>query len=375
MNADREYEVIIIGGGIAGASFAYFLTERGIGDVLLVEKEETAGYHATGRSAALSLRFQLDRTVQQLVLGGARFLKDPPPGFCENPLLCPFGVLLIFTGETWPAVPELASIFRGQGVLIELLSPRQATDMVGVLNVDSFAGAAFLPEEGSIDVHELLMSYLRNARRRGAEIRYGCGVSGVLCENGRCRGIVTPGGKVRSRWVVNAAGAWAGRIAELASAAAIELTPLRRCAVTFSPPRGIDPSGWPMVGSEDLKLYFKPEAGDLMMSPMDEVRSEPCDARPDDLTIAQGMERLRMLAPGIVPHALKSRWAGLRTFSPDRVPVVGPDPNLPGFFWHAGQGGTGIETSPELARVSVDLFLDGKTEGIDPKPLSPNRFF
>jgi D-arginine dehydrogenase len=198
-------------------------------------------------------------------------------------------------------------------------------------------------------------------------------VTRLLVEKGRCAGVVTPGGEIRSRWVVNAAGAWAGRLARQVGAAPIPMTPLRRCAVTFSPPAGVDTTRWPMVASEDLKVYFKPDAGRLLMSPMDEAVSEPCDARPDDLTIAEGMERLRELAPAIVPQALKSKWAGLRTFCPDRLPVVGPDPFLPGFFWHAGQGGSGIETSPELGRVAVDLLLDGASKGFDAGPLDPAR--
>jgi len=223
-------------------------------------------------------------------------------------------------------------------------------------------------------VHELLMSYLRIAKKKGTRVRCGVEVTSLLVEKGRCAGVVTSEGEIRSRWVVNAAGAWAGPIAASGGAAAIQMTPLRRCAATFSAPPDLDTARWPMVGSEDLKVYFKPDAGDLLFSPMDEVPSEPCDARPDDLVIAQAMERLKALAPRILPHALKSKWAGLRTFSSDRLPVVGPDPLLPGFYWHAGQGGSGIETSPELARVGVDLLLDGKCESLDTGRLSPARF-
>jgi D-arginine dehydrogenase len=144
--------------------------------------------------------------------------------------------------------------------------------------------------------------------------------------------------------------------------------------VNFAAPHGVDVSGWPMVGSEDHKVYFEPDGGGLLMSPMDEFPMEPCDARPDDLTIAEGMERLRVLAPDIVPQALKSKWAGLRTFTPDRAPVVGEDPTRPGFFWLAGQGGTGIETSPALGRIAAELLLDGRTGMIDAGPLHPGRF-
>ena len=374
MSEQKRYEIIVIGGGIAGASFAYQLGERGVGDVLLLEKEEAPGYHATGRSAAVSYRFDTDWTMQHLRIESTRFFDLPPEGFCENRLLTASGIMLLFSEETWPAIPELARLFASQEVRIELLSPEGAAERVEVLNPAAYAGAAFMPDDGHLDVHQLLTSYLRGAKKRGARVRCGCEVTSLLVENGRCVGVATPEGKIRSRWVINAAGAWAGGIAALAGAAPIAMTPLRRCAATFASPPGLEAAGWPMVGSQDLKIYFKPDAGRLLTSPMDEVPSEPCDARPDDLAIAEAMERLRGLAPRIVPHALQSKWAGLRTFSPDRLPVVGPDPLLPGFFWHAGQGGSGIETSPELARVGVELLLDGKCEGLDAERLSPARF-
>ncbi len=374
MSEQERYEVIVIGGGISGASFAYHLAERGVGEVLLLEKEEAPGYHATGRSAAVSYRFEIDWTMQHMRVESARFFNHPPQGFCDNPLLIPSGIMLLFAAEIWPAIPELARLFAPQGVRIELLSPEGAAELVGVLNPAAFAGAAYLPDDGHLDVHELLTGFLRGARKKGAQVRCNREVTSLLVENGRCAGVVTPEGEIRSRWVVNAAGAWAGRIAALAGASPITMTPLRRCAATFSPPPDLDTARWPMVGSEDLKVYFKPDAGDLLTSPMDEVASEPCDARPDDLALAEAMERLDNLAPRIVPHALKRKWAGLRTFSPDRLPVVGPDPLLPGFFWHAGQGGSGIETSAELARVGVALLRDGKCDGLDTERLSPARF-
>ena len=369
-----RFQIIIVGGGIAGASFAYFLSERGVTDVLLLEKEEAPGYHATGRSAAVLCRIELVPVVLDLCVASADFLFNPPQGFSEHPLIRPNGIMVALVGETWSAFQQLVPMFEERRVPLELLSPRQAATRVPVLNPEALDGAAFLPEDGNLDVNELLSGYLRSARSRGLEVRTGCEVIGIINEGGRCSGVVTPAGELRGQWVVNAAGAWAGRIAELAGASPISLTPMRRCAVTFAAPDGVDVSGWPMVGSEDHKLYFEPEAGGLLMSPMDEHPMEPCDASPDDLTIAEGMERLRVLAPAIVPQALRAKWAGLRTFAPDRAPVVGPDPLRPGFFWLAGQGGTGIETSPALGRVAAELLTDGNTGLIDARQLDPARF-
>ncbi|TMB48511.1 MAG: FAD-binding oxidoreductase, partial [Deltaproteobacteria bacterium] len=222
-----------------------------------------------------------------------------------------------------------------------------------------FAGAALLPDDGHIDVHALLWGYLGHAKRRGAEQRFGAEVRGVRVEAGRCVSVVTAEGEIHARWVVNAAGAWAGKLAALAGAAPIALVPHRRTIVTFAAP--VDVRSWPMVHSDDDRLYFAPESGGLLLSPMDEEPMEPCDARPDDEVIAQGLARLAGLAPSLVPQTLRRKWSGLRTFAPDRVPVVGEDPRVRGFFWLAGQGGCGIETSGALGPVAADLLVAGKT--------------
>ena len=126
--------------------------------------------------------------------------------------------------------------------------------------------------------------------------------------------------------------------------------------------------------SEADQIYFAPESGGLMLSPMDQIPMAPCDAQPDDETIAAAIERLRALAPALVPRTLKRRWAGLRTFSPDAIPVVGEDPRLPGFFWLAGQAGFGIESSGAIGQIAADLIAHKATKRFDGAILSPLRF-
>jgi D-arginine dehydrogenase len=185
---------------------------------------------------------------------------------------------------------------------------------------------------------------------------------------------VAGGVELRARVVVDAAGAWAGKLGALAGASAIPLVPHRRTIVTFAPPSGLDPSGWAFVSSEPHSVYFSPEAGDLLLSPMDEDAMEPCDAMPDEAVIAAGLARFARLAPTLAPRTIKRRWSGLRTFSPDRVHVVGEDPVRPGFFWLAGQGGCGIESSPVIGRIAADLILKGETRIFDARRLDPRRF-
>jgi D-arginine dehydrogenase len=375
MTERSQYEVIVIGAGIAGASFAHFLSERGVTDVLVVERESVAGYHATGRSAAMAFEFDPDATVQRLKVAGVQFLREPGEGFSHHPLLEPRGVLLVYKEPLWSGIQNVAEhTWKTQGLAIDLLSAAQACERVEVLKADEFDGALLLREAARIDVHELLSSYLRGARSRGVEIRHGVEVSGVLVERGVCAGIATSAGEIRAPRVVNAAGAWAGEVAGLAGATPIEVTARRRCAVVYDAPDGVEVGRWPLVGSEHHRVYFEPESGGLLMSPMDEAPTPPCDAHPDERTIAAGLERLRALAPAIFPLSLRRTWAGLRTFSPDGAPIVGEDPMVRGFFWLAAQGGTGIVTSGALGPLAVDLLVAGKTERFDASLLDPARF-
>jgi D-arginine dehydrogenase len=370
----NRFEVVIIGAGIAGSSLAYFLAEEGLTDVLLLEREQEPAYHATGRSAASVVELDPNPTVQRLKFLGARFLRNPPADFCENPLLQPSGVLMLFREPMPEAIRRGVADLRGSGVRFELLSASAAKALVPELAPECFGGAVKLPEDGRIDVHELLWSYLRNARRHGVALRTGVEVKAIRIEGGRCSGIITGSGEIWARLVVDAAGAWAGKIGELAGASPIKFEPRRRTIVIFAVPNGVDVHGWPFVVSDADSLYFAPESGGLLLSPMDEEPSEPCDARPDDLVIARAFERLGRLAPQLVPRSLRRKWAGLRTFAPDGVPVVGEDPRMPGFFWLAGQGGYGIESSPAIGRIAADLIVRGKTEVFNQAILSPARF-
>ncbi|HJQ75479.1 MAG TPA: FAD-dependent oxidoreductase [Gaiellaceae bacterium] len=365
-------EVAIVGGGIAGASLAYFLAQRGMTDVVLLEREAQPGHHATGRSAAVLAELDPIWTLHELKVLGAEFLRRPPAGFAETPLLTPSGIMALFREPAWSAIRQAAAAIDASGTRVELLSPADALARVPALRADRFDGAVLLPDDGHLDVHAILWGYLGHARRHGVEYRFGAEVESVRVAGGRVTGVVTRAGELAARWVVNAAGAWAGRIGALAAATPIALVPHRRTIVVFD--TTLDVHDWPMVASDDDRLYFAPESGGLKLSPMDEDAMEPCDARPDDVVIAAAFERLARLAPALVPRTIRRKWSGLRTFAPDRVPVVGEDPRVRGFFWLAGQGGCGIETSPALGAIAADLLLDGRTVRFDVAVLSPARF-
>ncbi len=374
MGAKSSFETIIIGCGIAGASLAYFLTERGMTDILILEKEEQPGYHSTGRSAASLVEFDLVPSVLKLKLLGAKFFRNPPDDFSAYPLLQQSGILVMFQGQLWESVQQMIPRLRQVGTVVKVLSQEEVVSMIPVVSPKNFDGALLLPEDGHLDVHELLWGYLHHARHHGAILRLKEEVNGIKVDQGRCKGVITTAGEYQSRWVINAAGAWAGNIRKLVGHSPVQLTPYRRTIITFAAPEGLNIKNWPFTADLSHKLYFSPESAGLLASPMDEDPMDPCDARPDELAAAQTIERLKQLTPRLVPKSIIRKWAGLRTFSPDQAMVVGEDPIVKGFFWLSGQGGSGIETSPAFGKIASDLIVDGHTKLIDAQHISPMRF-
>src|SRR5438552_10923959 len=374
MSPGQRFDVVIIGGGIAGASLAYFLTRRGVTDVVLLEQESQPGFHATGRSAASVVEWDPVPALQELKVQGAAFLRDPPADFSEHSLIKATGILVTCQEPLLSAARAAAATSADRGTVVRILSPAECVDLVPVLSPAYVAGGVLLPEDGRIDVHQLLWSYLRHAMHAGAQCRWGATVEGIRVEGGRSRAVVTSAGELEATWVVNAAGAWAAGVGMLAQATPVPLTPHRRTIVTFAAPEDVAVRDWPLVHNESQRLYFAPESGGLLACPMDEEPMEPCNAQPSELVVAQAIERLGRVAPRLVPKTLRRTWAGLRTFVPDRALVVGEDPRVRGFFWLAGQGGCGIETSGAVGQIAADLLVAGKTERFDARALSPARF-
>ncbi len=369
-----DFEAIIIGCGIAGASAAYFLSERGMKDILILEQETQPGYHATGRSAAVLVEFDLVQPILELKLLGAKFLRNPPPGFSEYPLLEESGILILFQTPLWEQALAMVPGLRNAGVEVHVLDPEETVSGMPVISSENFDGALLLPRDGHIDVNQLLWSYLRRVRSRRGQLRCNEQVVDITVEGGRCVGVKTGCGEYRSRWVINAAGAWAGKIRDLMGPSPVQMTPHRRTIVTFKAPDGLDVRQWPLVADLSHDLYFSPESAGLMASPMDQEPMPPCDVRPDELGVARTMEKLKMLTPRLVPGTILQKWAGLRTFAPDQAMVVGQDPDVKGFFWLAGQGGAGIETSPAVGRIAADLIAEERTGLVDARVYSPARF-
>lgn len=370
------YEVAVIGAGIAGASAAYELQARG--ETLLIERERLPGQHTTGRSAAFLVESYGTPVVQRLTRAGRGFLERPPAGFSEHPLLHPRPCVYFAREDQVERLRAQAQAAAEGGTAMRALPVAELYRRCPALR-PGYAVEAIAEEAAqSIDVAALLAAYLRGFKARGGSLLARFEVQRLERADGHWR--ISDGGQtLLARRVVNAAGAWADGVAGLAGLPPLGLRPLRRTALAFDAPPGVDPRGWPCMIDADEDFYLKPDGAGLLASPCDETPSEACDAQPDELDVAVAIDRVER-AFAIEVRSLRRRWAGLRTFAPDRVPVIGEDARQPGFHWFAGQGGFGIMTSPGAARALAGLVWDGalpeshKALGLTPESLSPRRF-
>ncbi|MBW7852351.1 MAG: FAD-binding oxidoreductase [Rhodospirillales bacterium] len=370
-----DFDVVVIGAGIAGASAAYELaaTRR----VLVVERESQPGYHATGRSAAVFAESYGNPIIRAITAASRAFYEAPPSGFADAPLWRPRGALIIGRADQRPALERLHAEVSALVAGARLVDAAEALRLVPILKPDYVAGGMLDPAAMELDVNAIHQGYLRGLRRRGGAVVLDAEVLGIERSGGLWR-VTTRAGAFAAPVVVNATGAWADAVAEMAGARPLGLRPLRRTAVVFDPPFGVAVDGWPMVIDADEEFYFKPDAGRLLASPADETPSAPCDAQPDEIDVATALARFEE-ATGVEVRRIGHKWAGLRTFMPDRSPAVGFDPAVEGFFWLAGQGGYGIQTAPALARIAAALLRgealppDVAALGVTAADLAPRR--
>lgn len=366
-------DIVIVGGGMAGASLAYFLVQEGVRDIVLLEREATPGYHSSGRSAAINLEWDADPVIQTLQLLSRDFFYDTPEGFSDTPVFQRTGVLDVVAPDDLHLLEERFSGSQQSGIAVERWDTQEICARVPLLIEENVGGGVYFPHCGNIAIHELLSAYLWHARAGGVRVRTGVAVTGIECTAGRLSAVQTSQGSIQTPCLVNAAGAWADTLYALAGGTPLGITPRRRTIIVPAPPDWYQPSPWPFVHELSHHFYIKPEGHSILASPMDEDPLEPCDARPDMQRVAEVADRLERWTTFPVTH-IAQRWAGLRSFAPDRRPVVGNDPHLPGFFWLAGQGGVGILTSPALGRIAAEMLVHGDTELMDSRVLRPERF-
>lgn len=379
---DDQFDVVIVGAGIAGASLAYRLTAEGPGQkrVMLLERESQPGYHSTGRSAAMFMETYGTQQIQALTRASRAFYEQPPAGFTDHPLLGERGCLYIASADQRDTLMQSYEAAAAQAGNVQLLDGEQAMARVPCIRPDAVAGGAlFEPDARDLDVHALHQGFLAGARRHGAVLRCHAEVeSGQRSDDGVWTLRLKDGATLRAGVLVNAAGAWADDVARACGVAPVGLQPCRRSAFTFAPPDGVDCSTWPAVVGIDESFYFKPDAGQLLGSPANADPVAPHDVVAEELDVATGIYHIES-ATTLTIRRPSHVWAGLRSFVPDGDMVVGYDEGQPGFFWLAAQGGYGIQSAAGVSALAAALLLRQPLpvwlvdEGVAPSLLAPGR--
>ncbi len=365
------YDILIVGGGIAGLSAGAALSAHA--KVAVLEAEEQIGFHSSGRSATM-LHYALgDRLVRALTLASREFFDDPPDDFTEVPIGRPMPVLIHARDDERAELDALEAEIS-QFAKLDRLDARGMHELCPLLKDDAVHGIA--DRRGiRLDPHALLQGNLRQLRRGGGELVTGARAAALKRLQNIWEVTSEKGETFSAPILVNAAGSWVDHVAKLAGFRPLGFEPKRRTIITFDAPPDIRIEELPFAKTVGDELYFAPESGRLFASPMDEVPSDPCDAQPDDYEIA--LAAWRMEERTIVKvDRIHSKWAGLRTFAPDRRPVVGFAPEAEGFFWLAGQGGFGLQTSPAMSAIAASLIAGTPwpVADVSAEELSPTRF-
>jgi D-arginine dehydrogenase len=370
--ADR-FDFVVIGAGIAGVSVAAELAAESRVGVL--EMEASPGLHATGRSAAVYTELYGNAAIRALTRASREFFLSPRTG--SSAFATDRGCLYIAREDQLELLRQLATLPDVISAATCVQPPAIRT-LVPFLRPNYAAAAVYEPRAYDLDVNAIHQYYLRLLKDRGGRLFCSAALEVAMRQDGlwnvRCAGT-----EICAPVLINAAGAWGDAIAEAAGVQRVGLQPMKRTAVVVEAPASNAFAGAPCVIDIGENFYFKPHASKLLLSPADETPSEPCDAYADDFDVAVAIDRVQQVADFSVQRAPKS-WAGLRTFAPDRTPIVGFDPDIEGFFWHVGQGGYGIQTAPAIARFAANLALrrpvptDLLEHGLDPSALAVSRF-
>jgi D-arginine dehydrogenase len=366
MSTDR---IIIIGGGMAGASTAYFLTRKGARNIRILEKEKLAGTHSTGRNAAILRTMIPDPLLNQLARESADFYHNPPADFSSEPLVDRVGVYLAATKENAPTLQQWCA--DNPESKLERVDPSRLYNQVPIL-APGLEMVTFQADDGVMDVHAILQGFIRGACHSGAELCLGCEFFKLRTANGRVIGVETSDGFLEASKVLVANGGWAS-VADTFDGYSLPFAPHRRHLLITEVLPQINPR-WPVVWIVGEEFYFRPESGGLLMCGCDAVKVTP---EQGSVTDPSQLERIAAKAsrwlPSLVDAQVARAWAGMRTFVPDDLFVIGSDPRLQGLYWVAGLGGHGITCAPVVGTLAADWIIDGKSSHAAAMTLSPNR--
>lgn len=353
MGAQRR--ILIIGGGIAGLSTAYFLARESECSVTLLEKEESLGQHSTGKNAAILRSWTPVPELTRFAVESARFLNDPPAGFSDVPLVDPRGLILVtpHTEASARAVYEAAGVEAPPLVSLSPDEFRKLAPHFG--DIPEGSHLLHFPTEGHLDVAAMVEGFARGAREAGAEIRTNTAVRGLVQQDGVVRGVTLADGvELQADLVVLAAGGWAGKLAQR-TATRVRLRPTRRHLCVTEVDSTVDPH-WPIVWSDSLGFYARPESGGLLLCPCDETDVAPdrCDVDPQVLELVA--QKTQVALPNYANAKAAHFWAGMRTHAESGHFLIGPDEDVPGLFWVAGLGGHGMTSSAAIGRRACEAL-------------------
>jgi len=365
-----DVEFVVIGAGFAGAATAYHLARRGVRDVLVLEQEALPGFHSSGRNAAMIRQCVPDAALLALARDGAAFLRELPTDWPEPVQFKKNGSLLLASGTGLEKLCGDAQLGRSLGVETEVWSVAQAKQLVPVLEETEFEGAVWCGTDGIVDIHALLLGYLKGAMSKGVRVRYNCRVRSIRPAADGFE-IITPQGSFKARVLVNASGAWVNVIAQMTGALELPLRPYRR-HLFVSPPLPWVDARWPFVWDVTHDIYFRPEGEGLLLCACDQQEMTPGDP-PEDPSVRELLaDKIHRFMPGLSSVPINKSWAGLRTITRDGRFVIGWDPKIDTFFWVAGLGGHGVTTSSSVGELAAQLLIDRRSSAVD--AFSPARF-
>jgi glycine/D-amino acid oxidase-like deaminating enzyme len=355
-------DIVIIGAGIAGLSAAARLSHHA--SVTLLESEDTLGYHASSRSAAVFIEEYGNTVVRSLNSASTAYLNTENGG-----VLSPRGMLVLAKADDKDLFDSEYKSFGMAKISVE-----DARDKIPILDPNAVRYAAFCDDIYDLDTDLLLQNFRREAQANGATIVTGASVTALSHKSGRWD-IITRDHIYHADVLVNAAGAWGDQVAAMAGIPPVGIIPFRRSMARIPAPDGMNVDQWPMMDEVGEAWYAKPDAGHLLVSPAEEHATYPHDAWADDMVLAEGLARYENMVTTPVTR-VTANWAGLRSFAPDRALVIGRAPQQPAFFWLAGQGGYGFQTCVAASQLTTDL-ITGRPPELPPetvKALSPDRF-
>jgi D-arginine dehydrogenase len=367
----EQFDFIVIGAGMAGASVAAELSTKARVGVL--EMEDRAGTHATGRSAAAYEPNYGPPPVMALARASGAFFINPPAGFSDVPLFEKRGSLVLV-----PRVDAMSGHdFLGDATGLRRVDEAEIRQILPIIRPGYAAHGFYADDTGDLDVNAIHQGYLRRFRHNGGKLFYSAPAESIYHMAGRWE-VTTAQGVLAAPVLINASGAWGDVVARLAGIMPVGLQPKRRSIAVLPLEGHADFMRWPFTVDVHETWYMKPQSGKLLVSPADETPVEPHDAYADDEALAEGIDRF-MQATTVDVTRVEHSWAGLRTFAPDRKPVVGFDGSAEGFFWLVGQGGYGIQTAPALARLAAALAGQEKVpddiaaQGLNLDDIAPQR--